>query len=194
MIRDITDRIRAEETIAAANLALVRRERQFSTLVENSPDIFARFDRDLRHLYVSPVAERYTGIAPSAHIGRTNLELGMPAEVSASLDAALKKVFETGEVGRVKFILMTVSGDEKIFDARLVPEFAEDGSVESVLSLAADTTEQELADAALRESQARLKDADAARMNSSQRLHTSCAILWRPSETLCKSCGSPMSQ
>ena len=69
VIRDITDRIRAEEAIAAANLALVRRERQFSTLVENSPDIFARFDRELRHLYVSPVAERYTGIAPSAHIG-----------------------------------------------------------------------------------------------------------------------------
>ena len=160
VIRDITGRIRAEEAIAAANLALVRRERQFSTLVENSPDIFARFDRDLRLLYVSPVAERYTGIAAAAHIGRTNRELGMPAEVSASWDAALREVFETGEVGRIKFNLMTVTGDEKIFDARLVPEFGEDGSVESVLSLASDTTEQEWADAALRDSQGRLKDAD----------------------------------
>ena len=84
----------------------------------------------------------------------------MPAELSASWDAALKEVFQTGEVGRIKFNLMTVTGDEKIFDARLVPEFGEDGSVESVLSIASDTTEQELVDAALRESQGRLKDAD----------------------------------
>src|SRR3954469_15179136 len=45
VIRDIGDRIEAQSTLAAATAALGRRERQFATLVENSPDIFSRLDR-----------------------------------------------------------------------------------------------------------------------------------------------------
>ena len=44
-----------------------------------------------------------------------------------------------------------------MFSSRLIPEFAEDGTVESVLSIASNITEQELIDAALRESKARLE-------------------------------------
>ena len=54
VIRDIGDRVEARATLAAASAELARRERQFATLVENSPDIFARLDRRLRYLYVSP--------------------------------------------------------------------------------------------------------------------------------------------
>ena len=44
-----------------------------------------------------------------------------------------------------------------MFSSRLIPEFADDGTVESVLSIASNITEQELIDAALRESKARLE-------------------------------------
>jgi PAS domain S-box-containing protein len=157
VIRDISERVRADETLQAATTALAKRERQFATLVENSPDVLARLDRQLRHVYMSPVIERYTGLSAAAHLGRTNLELGMAPELAAQWDAALREVFDSGRVGRMKFTLSTPSGDARVLDARLMPEFAEDGSVESVLSIAADVTEQELVDAALRDSQARLK-------------------------------------
>src|SRR6185295_1535587 len=38
------------------------REQLFTTLVENSPDIIARIDRDLRHVYVNPAVASATGV------------------------------------------------------------------------------------------------------------------------------------
>ena len=58
--------------------ALRRREQEFATLADNSPDIVARFDRSLRHLYVNAAVERVTGRPRADFLGRTNEELGMP--------------------------------------------------------------------------------------------------------------------
>jgi len=157
VIRNIDERVLTQATLAAAAAALARRERQFATLVENSPDIIARLDRDLRHLYVSPVVERYTGISATAYAGRTYTELGLPAELCEQWDRALEAVLASGRIARIKFRLPAVEGRAHVFEARLIPELAEDGAVESVLSIASNITEQELADAALRESKARLE-------------------------------------
>jgi PAS domain S-box-containing protein len=157
VIRDIEDRIEAQATLAAAGAALARRERQFATLVENSPDIFARVGPDLRYLYVSPIVERYSGVPAADHIGRARTEVGMPAEMQPDWERAVRRVFASGEVGAFKFSFTDIVGHSWMFSARLIPEFGEDGTVESVLSIASDITEQELVDAALRESKARLE-------------------------------------
>jgi len=153
----VSGRIRAEQIIRSANEELARRERQFATLVENAPDVFARMDRAFRHLYVSPVIESYSGIPAAAHIGKTNAELGMPPELCARWEAAIAEVFETGRRGGVKFEFTTPSGSTRIFEARLIPEVSADGSVESVLSIASDITERETADQTLRRNQAQLQ-------------------------------------
>ena len=157
VIRDIEDRIEAQATLAAASAALSRRERQFATLVENSPDVFARVGPDLRYLYVSPIVERYSGVPAAAHVGRTRTEVGMPAGLQPDWERAVRRVFDSGEVGAFKFAFTGPGGASWMFSARLIPEFGEDGVVESVLSIASDVTEQELVDAALRESKARLE-------------------------------------
>ena len=157
VIRNIDDRVQAQATLALAAAALTQRERQFATLVENSPDIFSRLDRDLRHLYVSPIVERYTGVPAHAHLGRTSAEMGMMPDVQPDWDRAVRRVFDSGAVGAIKFRFGGVGGHGWMFSARLIPEFADDGSVESVLSIASNITEQELVDAALRESKARLE-------------------------------------
>ena len=151
VIRDITARIQTERSLAAAAAALARRERQFSTLVENSPDIFARLDRNFRHIYVSPIIEQFTGRAPAEFLGKSNAELGVPPELHKRWDAALTEVFSTGTIGRIRFSYPTATDGDRVFDARLIPEFDDDGQVESVLSIAVDVTEQELASAALRD-------------------------------------------
>ncbi|NUZ05863.1 PAS domain-containing hybrid sensor histidine kinase/response regulator [Piscinibacter koreensis] len=160
VIRDISERVQNEESLRAATEALARRERQFATLVENSPDVLARFDRELRHRYVSPVVERYTGLRPDQFIGKTNLELGMDAALGAQLSEAAERVFQTGQVGRTKFRVRAVDGTDAVFEARIVPEFADDGGIESVLSIAADVTEQEAVDAARRAAEASLRESD----------------------------------
>ncbi len=157
VIRDICDRVETQVTLAAATAALAQRERQFATLVENSPDIFSRLDRGLRYLYVSPVVERYSGVPAPDHLGRTRREIGMPVELQADWERAMRKVFATGRVETVKFKYVGRRGQTWVFATRLIPEYADDGSVESVLSIASNVTEQELADAALRESKARLE-------------------------------------
>jgi PAS domain S-box-containing protein len=157
VIRDIDDRIEAQATLAAATATLTRRERKFAMLVENSPDIFARLDRQLRYLYVSPIVERYSGVPAAAHLGRDSLEMGMPPDVHADWERTARKVFATGEVNAIKFRFNGVDGQSWVFSSRLIPEFAEDGSVESLLAISSNITEQELVDAALRESTARLE-------------------------------------
>jgi len=157
VVRNIDERVQAQARLASAAAELARRERQFATLVENSPDIFARLDRDLRHLYVSPVIERYSGIPPARHIGRTNAELGLPPALCEAWAGAFRGVFETGTIDRLKFRFHSVDGRPVDFEARLIPEFADDGTIESVLSIASDVTEQEQVNEALRESKARLE-------------------------------------
>jgi PAS domain S-box-containing protein len=157
VIRNIDERVQAQARLAEAAVELARRERQFATLVENSPDIFARMGRDLRHLYVSPVIERYTGVPAAAHIGRTNAELGLPPALCEAWTQAFERVFRSGAVERIKFRFVATDGRTVDFESRLIPEFADDGTVESVLSIASDITEQERADAELRESKARLE-------------------------------------
>ncbi|MES2887759.1 MAG: PAS domain S-box protein [Pseudomonadota bacterium] len=157
VIRDVSDRLAAERAIHAATTALAQRERQFATLVENSPDIFARMDRQLRHLYVSPVVTEYTGLDSAEYIGKTNRELGMPEALCERWNAALSEVFETGQVRALKFDFLTPQGSAEVFESRLMPEYSETGEVDSVLSIAANVTEREAVDAALRNSQSQLR-------------------------------------
>lgn len=157
VIRDITDRVRAEETLKLATMALAQRERQFSTLVENSPDIIARMDEGFRYMYVSPAIEYYTGLKPADCIGRTSSELNMPEAYCTTWRQVLMGVFSGGEARRIKFEFPDVNNQLCVFDARVVPELSEDGTIESVLCISSDITEQERSVAALQESQARLQ-------------------------------------
>ena len=56
------------ETLAEQELR--RRDQVFKALVENTPDLIARFSRDLRRCYVNPAIERLTGRPSSELIGR----------------------------------------------------------------------------------------------------------------------------
>jgi two-component system, cell cycle sensor histidine kinase and response regulator CckA len=121
--------------------ALYQREQEFRTLTENAPDIIARFDRDLRHIYINPAIEEVTGLSVQDFLGKTNRDLGMPEAQILQWDEALNQVFETGEQVSIQFEFPTPSG-LKYYQSRCVPEFALDGSVGSVLGITRDLTEQ----------------------------------------------------
>ncbi len=119
-------------------------EEQFKTLVENLPDIIARFDADLRHLYVSPSVQLVTGRPPLEFVGKTNRDMGMSSELVEVWDVALQRVFATGEAGRIEFAFPAQDGT-RYFDCRLVPELGPGGAVATVLSVARDVTDKWLA-------------------------------------------------
>ncbi len=136
---DITERKQAEEE-------LYRREQEFKALVENSPDIIARYDSQLRYLYVNPAIESVTGLSHQTFIGKTKLELGFPEEKYANWKAALQEVFATGQERVIEFDLSASSGIRKYYQARLVPEFSQDGSITSVLAVSRDITDRKQAE------------------------------------------------
>lgn len=131
-LRDVTEHKQAQES-------LERREREFATLVENSPDIIARFDRDLRHLYANAAVRGATGRAPEELIGKTYADLGMPQTQFQSWSDTLKEVFRTGEPGALELRLPTPDG-ERCYSLRVVPEWGADGAVDTVLCTSRDET------------------------------------------------------
>lgn len=144
---------RLEQEIAdrkQAEALLHRREQEFRALVENSPDAIARFDQQLRHVYVNPVVEQITGIPKQSFIGKTNQELGMPQELITAWDEALLDVLATGLEQIVEYEFPTPNG-LKSFQSRIVPEFAKDGTIEFVLGVTRDITKRKRAEDAIRQ-------------------------------------------
>lgn len=132
VVEDITKRKQVQEV-------LTQREWEFRTLLEHSPDIIARFDRQLRHVYVNPVVAQVTGIPYENFIGKTNHELGMPDELVSYWSQALYKVFDTGENEVIEFEFPSPTGLRR-YQSHLVPEFTSDGAVEFVLCVSREIT------------------------------------------------------
>lgn len=121
--------------------ALYRQSQDLKALVDDSPDIIARFDRDLRYVSINPTIEKFTGIAPTSFIGKTNKELSMPEAQEHFLSEHINKVFETGQESRIEYWFRAPDQQIRYFQARLVPERAQDNSVQYVLSVSHDITE-----------------------------------------------------
>ncbi|HNW45323.1 MAG TPA: PAS domain S-box protein [Elusimicrobiales bacterium] len=128
--KELTEREKVEEV-------LVREETDYRALAENTPDLVARFDRELRPLYVNPAAAR-AGILPAAGQAPGN-----------EWESRIKKVFETGRPGQYEDEFHTPDG-HRIFSTRLVPEFSPEGGLAAVLLLASDITMRRRAEEGLR--------------------------------------------
>lgn len=121
--------------------ALYRQSQDSKALINDSPDIIARFDRELRHVFVNPTIERITGIPPASFIGKTNQELSMPEAQEHFWTENINKVFQTGQEARIEYWFKAADQQIRYFQARLVPEHAQDGSVQYVLGVSHDITE-----------------------------------------------------
>jgi two-component system, cell cycle sensor histidine kinase and response regulator CckA len=129
---------------------LQQREQEFRTLAENAPDIIARFDKNLRFLYVNSVAGRTAGLAPPDFLRKTSSEIGLPESLFTRWEAALQQVFSTSSPTSIEFELVTPDS-VNYYQARFAPEFAWDGSIESVLAVARDISDIKLATQKIRE-------------------------------------------
>ncbi|MBN1533388.1 MAG: PAS domain S-box protein [Spirochaetes bacterium] len=140
--RDVTERKRIEA-------ALIEQERQFRALAENSYDTIMRFDRQCRHLYVNPNAEKETGIPAGEFIGKTHREMGFPPHLCKLWEDAIGKVFKTGGCERIEFQL---PGGLWI-DWLVMPERRADGSAAAVITAARDISDMKRYEEELRVSE-----------------------------------------
>ncbi|HSW96994.1 MAG TPA: PAS domain-containing sensor histidine kinase [Candidatus Saccharimonadales bacterium] len=120
---------------------LYNQEQELRALVENSPDIIARFDKELRHVYVNPTIARITGIPVRSFLGKTNAELGMPEKDLLRWNESIRNIFETGKQKHFEFTITSPDGIIHHFQARLVPERSRDKSIKYVLGVSQEITE-----------------------------------------------------
>ncbi|PMS17083.1 GGDEF domain-containing protein [Trinickia dabaoshanensis] len=131
--RDITERRRFDETLA-------RREREFRTLVEHSPDTVARYDRNLRRLYVNPTFAGLAAGGLQALLGKTPTEYpGGPHTVL--YERELEEVFVGASDRQFELRWQSADGNQLCHLIRLTPELGPDGKVETVLAVGRDITE-----------------------------------------------------
>jgi PAS domain S-box-containing protein len=109
-------------------------EREFSTLVENSPDVICRLDRDLRYIYVSPALEALTGVLNESFLGKTSVETDVP---DFGVEAVCRAAIESKKLAQQSF-----SYNERHYSTRAIPELSVDGSVESVMTITEDVTDR----------------------------------------------------
>jgi PAS domain S-box-containing protein len=131
-------------------------EQEFLALVENAPDVIARYDRNFRHVYVNRAVEQATGRPAATWIGKSLREMDIPADLLAFWEAKLAAVFADGQEQVIEY--QGYSPDEpRWYESRLTPEFAPDGTVAYVLNVARDITDRHVARRALQESEARFR-------------------------------------
>lgn len=133
-ITDVTQERVTEEQLR-------RRQREFKTIVEDSPDIISRIDRNMRHLYVNPAIMKLARVSAKDAIGKTKEELGMPGDVVKAWNGAALAAFDTGEGQRLVFE-QDIDGQVHYFSGRVLPEVDNYGNIESVVGIAYDVTER----------------------------------------------------
>jgi PAS domain S-box-containing protein len=128
------------------------------SVADSFPDIVARFDRQLRHVYVNRRAEEATGLPVSAFIGRSNREMGMPEHLVELWEGKLREVFASGRPTTFEFAYPSPGG-QRHFESRVEPERAEDGQVATLVGVTRDVSDRKRVENAQRESQAFLERA-----------------------------------
>ncbi|WP_336829260.1 CheR family methyltransferase [Sphingobacterium multivorum] len=144
-------RLQLEKEVELRTAELTDSKEQYTTLVDNTPDIITRWDRQLRLVFANKAFERKLGVSIATVLDKTNSEMGLPDEFVVPYLVSLRKAFETGDTVE-HFSTSHHVGGENYFYYRLTPEKNAAGEVETVLAIARDITEIKNAEIALKES------------------------------------------
>lgn len=142
-----------------------------STLVENSPDVICRLDRDRKYIYASPTLETVTGVPITSFLGKTLREAALPGFDWKGFDAACGAAIESR-----KLVQHSFTYNERHYSTRVIPEFSVDGAVESVMTITEDVTDRIRSERELMQLTVRLFDIqDQERRRIARELHDGTA-------------------
>lgn len=135
---------------------LKRHEQELHALLENTPDIIARYDIRGRYTYVNRAFESFIGTTRKQLVGKKQSELSMPKELTPFWTDNVSSVFLSGKETTLEAEFPTPKGI-KYFQARLVPEINAENNVEYVLVVARDLTKHKQTEESLQRSEEQLE-------------------------------------
>lgn len=119
---------------------LIKREKDFEVLLNNMPDLIARFTSEKNCVYINKTIQHIFKISEKEVIGRHILELPLSEKNKKIISDALDKVLET----KNKYDLVLdfqFEQELKYFQTRLVPELNEKNELNYILVISWDITE-----------------------------------------------------
>jgi PAS domain S-box-containing protein len=125
--------------------ALIKREREFRTLAENSPDYIARYDTNCRTVYVNPTLEKFIGGPSSEIIGTTPTERASIPEFR-EYQRMIVEVLQSGKAAETDMLISDAGEGVRFFNVRFVAERGADAAITGVLAIGRDITERKRAD------------------------------------------------
>lgn len=135
--------------------SLRQKKEDFKTLAENSPDIIIRMDKNLRIIYVNPTIKIPTGIPAKAFIGWRLHDMILDQRSVELWAEQINKVLLTKKPTSIQSNFENPNKKLFYYEARVVPEFSLDGTVQQVLCTVRNITELKKTEQALRKSQNR---------------------------------------
>ncbi|ACT49263.1 sensor domain-containing protein [Methylovorus glucosotrophus] len=138
--RDPEGRIAGVLAVGRDVSMLKEAQRKFSSLLENIPDLIARFDLQGRYLYVNPTFCETFGMKAADLIGQQDITWPGEAGQSAPILKSIQEVAQREEAITVT-LDVALNGKPSYLEWRLIPESDQQGRVISVLAVGRDMTQ-----------------------------------------------------
>jgi PAS domain S-box-containing protein len=133
-------RLKLEQEVRDRTQEIKTRQQQYSSLVENTPDVITRWDKDLRLIFANKAFRKRTGLSNKTTYGKTIQEIMELRKLSFPFKEGLQNVFEAAEPAEQFYSIPSPEG-ELYFYLTIVPERNEAGEVITVLGIDRDITE-----------------------------------------------------
>jgi len=156
--RDISGRILDERNLRESRDALAEQENALRTLVENTPDTIARYDRQCRRIFVNAALALQFGRSAEAILYKTPAETSIDSVGMDDYLDRVRSVFENGQPETYLLEWKNASGHQCYSDIRLIPERDGEGNIVSVLGIGTNITERKQAELLVKENENRYRN------------------------------------
>ncbi|SHG72007.1 PAS domain S-box-containing protein/diguanylate cyclase (GGDEF) domain-containing protein [Thermosyntropha lipolytica DSM 11003] len=144
IVRNVTERKKAEEALRKSERNLQKQVKYLNTLIDNMNELFLTYDKDGRISFVNKRSLEVIGYAFDEVLGRYMLELVAPDDyIKAAVE--IDKCLKQGKDSSYEVALIHKEGREIILKMNAAPIIDEEGNITGGMVLAEDITEKKKA-------------------------------------------------